>query len=132
MSGESPAPGSRSTSGLFGSLKALLSTAAAVLQTRLELLANELQEKKLRIVQLGLLAIAAVFFLAFAVLLLTMFVIVAYWDSHRLLAVGGFAALYLFLGIVLAGVAAKRASARSRLFEASLRELARDRERLSS
>ena len=64
--------------------------------------------------------------------MLTLLAIVAFWDSHRWLAIGGFAAIYLLLGIALGVTVFRRATERSRLFEASLQELVKDREGLSS
>lgn len=132
MAGEDSAAGATRTGGLLGSLKNLAATLIAIAQTRLQLLANEIQEEGLRLRQLALLAIIAVFFFACGVLLLTLLVIVVFWDSNRLLAIGGFTTLYLVIGIALAIEVRRRAAARSRLFEASLGELKKDRERLSA
>lgn len=131
MAGEDSAAGAKRASGLLGSIRNLAATLVAVAQTRLELLANELQEEGLRLRQLLLLALVALFFLLFGVMLLTLLVIVLFWDSNRLLAIGGFAALYLVIGIVLAMMVRNRAAARSHLFEASLAELRKDHERLA-
>ncbi len=132
MAGENSAAGARRAGGLLGSLKNLVATLVAVAQTRLQLLANEIQEESLRLWRLWLLSIIAVFFFAGSVLLFTLLVIVAFWDSNRLLAIGGFAALYLIIGIVLAIELRRSATVDSRLFEASLGELTKDHERLSS
>ena len=132
MTGETSAADAKRPRGLLGSVKNFAATLVAVARTRLELLANEIQEEGLRLRQLWLLSTIAVFFLVFGVLLLTLLVIVIFWDSNRLLAIGGFAALYLVIGIVLAIVARNRAAVRSRLFAASLGELKKDHERLSS
>jgi uncharacterized membrane protein YqjE len=131
MAGEDTAAGARRAGGLLGSLRNLASTLIAVAQTRLQLLANELREEGVRLARLGLLAAAAVVFFALGVAMLTLLVTVLFWDSNRMLVIGGFAAIYLLLGIVFGVTALKRASARTRLFEASLHELAKDRERLS-
>ncbi len=131
MAGEDSAAGARRAGGLLGSLRNLASTLIAAAQTRLQLLANELHEEGLRLTRLGLLAAAAVVFFALGVTMLTLLVTVLLWDSNRLLVIGGFAAIYLLLGIVFGVTVLKRASARTRLFEASLQELAKDRERLS-
>jgi uncharacterized membrane protein YqjE len=131
MAGADSATGAR-TGGLLTSLKQLVATLVAVLQTRLELLANEVQAEKLRLTQLLLLGISALFFLACAVLLLTVLVVVALWDTHRLLAIGGFAALYLGMGVGFALAARARASAGTQLFVASLAEFEKDRDRLSA
>ena len=117
---------------MLGSLINLASTLVAVAQTRLRLLANELHEEGLRLARLGLFAAAAVFFSALGIIMLTLLVIVLLWDSNRLLAIGGFAGIYLLLGILLGVMVFKRATARSRLFETSLRELEKDHDRMSS
>jgi len=131
MAGADPAAGARA-GGLFGSLKRLVATLVDIGHTRLQLLANEIHEERLRIQQLWLLAILGVFFFALGVLLCTLFVILLFWDSNRLLAVGGFAGLYLAIGIVFAVVVRNRTTRGSRLFEASLSELKKDGARLSS
>ena len=132
MAGEDSAAGARHAGGLLGSLKNLASTLVALAQTRLQLLANELHAEKLRLAQLGLYAAAAVFFFALGIIMLTLLVIVGFWDSHRLLALGGFAGIYLLVGLAFGVAVLRRATQRSRLFEASLQELAKDREWLSS
>ena len=131
MAGEDFAAGARRAAGLLGSLKSLASTLLAVVETRLLLLGNELHAERLRLAQLGLLAIAAVFFLVLGIIMMTLLVIVVFWDTHRLLAIGGFAAIYLLAGIVFGVTVIRRATERSRLFEDSLQELAKDREWLS-
>ncbi len=132
MAGEDSAAGAKRVGGLLGSLKNLASTLIAIAQTRLQLFANELHEEGLRLARLGLLAAAAVFFFALGIIMLTLLVIVLLWDDNRWLAIGGFAAIYLLSGIVLGLTLCRRMSARTRLFEASLHELAKDHERLSS
>ena len=132
MAGEDSAAGARRAGGLLGSLKRLASTLVAVVETRLQLLANELHAEKLRLAQLGLFAAAAVFFFALGIIMLTLLAIVVFWDSHRLLAIGGCAGIYLLVGAAFGVAVLRRATERSRLFEASLQELAKDREWLSS
>ena len=131
MAGADSAAGARA-GGLLSSLKRLVPTAVAIVQTRLELLADELQAERRRIVQCAVFALAALFFIAFSVVLLTVLVIVALWDSNRMLAIGGFALLYLVIGGGCAMVARRHAGAGRRLFAASLGELQKDRDRLSA
>ena len=131
MAGADSAAGAR-TSGLLTSLKQLVATLVAVVQTRLDLLASEVQAEKLRLARLLLFGVSAIFFLACALLLLTVLVIVALWDTHRLLAIGGFAALYLGMGIGFALAARACAAAGTQLFAASLAEFEKDRDRLSA
>jgi uncharacterized membrane protein YqjE len=113
--------------GLFASLRGLAATAVAIVQTRLELLGTELQEEKARL--LGLLAFgaAALILLAAGLVFLAVFLTVLLWDNNRLLALGVFAALFLGGGAVSLLVALRHARTPSRLFAASLAELARDR-----
>jgi uncharacterized membrane protein YqjE len=121
------APGGR---GLGARLRGLGATALGLLQTRLELLATELAEEKVRLGGLLAWALAAFFFIGFGAVLLALFLTVLLWDSHRLLALGIFTALFLFIGIVAAMVVGRRARQGSRLFAASIAELAQDREAL--
>jgi len=86
-------------------------TLVAMARTRLELAAVEVQEEAGRL--LGYLAwtLLAVFLGAGALLLAALFVIVLFWDTHRLLAVGAMAGLFalaaaLILLKVRAGFAA--------------------------
>ena len=132
MAGEDSAAGAKRAGGLLGSLKNLATTLVAVVETRLQLLANEFHAEKLRLAQLGLYAAAAVFFFALGIIMLTLLAIVVFWDSHRLLVIGGFAGIYLLAGMAFGVAASRRATQRSRLFEDSLRELAKDREGLTS
>jgi uncharacterized membrane protein YqjE len=58
------------------------------------------------------------------------FVTILLWDSHRLLALGGFTVLFFSLGGVAVVMFRARALAGSRLFAASLAELGKDRQQL--
>lgn len=113
--------------GLGARLRGFGATVLAILQTRLELLSTEVQEEKVRLGGLLAWAAAAFFFLGFGAVLLALFLTVLLWDSHRLLALGVFAALFLFIGIAAAVIAARLASQGSHLFRASIAELAQDR-----
>jgi uncharacterized membrane protein YqjE len=117
-------------SGLFGSVKRLLSSGMSVVSTRLELLANEWEEERLRLAQMLLFSMAALFFLATGMLLLIALVVMAFWDEHRLAAVGILSLLFLLAGggmVVLVNGLLTRGT---KLFSVSLAELARDRELL--
>jgi uncharacterized membrane protein YqjE len=116
--------------GLLASARALLATVVAMLQTRLELLATELEEEKVRLGEMLAYAALAFFFLGFGVVLLALFLTVLLWDSHRLLALGVASALFLSAGLLAVAAVARRGRAGSRLFAASLAELAQDREAL--
>lgn len=114
---------------MFASLRGLLATALALLQTRFELLSTELEEEKLRL--LGLLAYgAAAFFLINAgIVFLAIFLTLLWWEN-RLLVIGGCMAVFLSCGSAALFLARRQIQGGSRLFAASLAELKQDREAL--
>jgi uncharacterized membrane protein YqjE len=116
-------------SGSLGSrLRGYAASGLAILQTRLELLATEVAEEKVRLGALLGYAAAAFFFLGFGAVFLALFLTVLLWDSHRLLALGIFTALFLVIGLIAAAAVARIGRQGSRLFAASIAELAQDRE----
>lgn len=114
--------------GLAARLRGHVAGALGILQTRLALLATEVEEEKLRLGMLLGYAAAAFFFLGFGIVLLALFLTVLLWDSHRLLALGIFASLFLVIGIMAALAAAQVGRQGSRLFSASIAELSQDRD----
>jgi len=122
--------GSERATGLFASLRNLAATAVAIVHTRLELFANELAEEKIRLGQLLVFGVVALFGLVVGAIFLAAFITVLLWDSHRLLALGSFAVLFLGMGIYALFQLRTRASAGSGLFAASLAELGKDRQQL--
>jgi uncharacterized membrane protein YqjE len=123
--GEAPQRG-----GLLASLRVLLATLIETLHTRLELLGVELEEEKLRLIRLLASCAAAFFLLGAGTVFFAIFVTVAMWDDHRLLVLGLFTAVFLGGGLAALFFAAQTVRAKSRLFAASLAELARDRSEL--
>ena len=120
------------SAGLFASLRNFAATAVAIARTRLELLANEMAEEKIRLSRLVVFGVVALLGLVVGTIFLAVFVTVLFWDSHRLIALGGFAALFLGMGAYAAIQFRTRAVAGSGLFSASLAELDKDRQQLSS
>ncbi len=118
-------------SGLLGSLARLVATLLEILQTRLEIVATEFEEERERIREMVLFGFLALFFTGFGLLLLTLFIVVLFWETHRLYVLGGFTLLYLALGLIAGAVLRQRLRTRPRLFAATLAELSRDRERLT-
>lgn len=128
--GPEPAPG-RAT-GLLAALQRLLATFANILHTRIEILSTELEEEGERIRQLFMYGLVSLFFLGLGLLLATVFVVVAFWETHRLYVLAGFTVFYLGIGVIAALVARHKIKTRPRLFSATLSELGKDRERLTS
>jgi len=119
-------------SSLMESIKRLLSTLASIVSTRLELLANELQEERLHLTQMLVLALFTLFCFGIGVLLLTAFIVVLFWDEHRLAILGTLSVVFFALGVLTAMLLRGRMEAKSKLFSVSLAELARDREHLNT
>jgi len=119
------------STGLMESLERLAGTLLAIFQTRLELLSNEMEEERVRIEQMLLYGSVALYFFGLAIMLLTAFIVVLFWDSHRLLVLGGFTALFFVAGLLVLNELRRVAREKSKLFSASLAELADDRDRLA-
>lgn len=118
--------------GLFASLKTLSATLAGIIQTRLELLSTDIAEERARLGEILMLALVAMFCAGVGVLLLALLIVVLFWDTHRVAALGGLTALFLVAGAWVGWRALHKLRSKPRLFEASITELARDREHLSS
>lgn len=119
------------SSGLLESLKRLTGTLLAIVQTRLELLSNEIEEERLRVRQMLFYGSVALFLFAMAVMLLTIFVVVLFWDSYRLQVLGGLTVLFFVAGLYFWHTLHNMASARLKLFSASMAELSDDIDRLA-
>lgn len=117
--------------GLLESLKRLAGTSLAIVQTRLELLSNELEEERLRVRQLLFYGSVALFLFGMAIMLLTVFIVVVFWDSYRLQVLGGLTVLFFCAGLLAWNALLRAKRERPRLFSSSLAELADDIERLT-
>lgn len=120
------------SSGLMGSVRQLLSTLTSVVSTRLELLANELQEERLHLTQMFLFVMFALFCFGMGLLLLTIFIVVLFWDDHRIAVLGALCTLFFALGAVMTLLVRSKMQVKSKLFSASLAELAKDRQHLNA
>lgn len=113
--------------GLYASVKGLLGTSLTLLQTRIQLLATELEEERQRVLALLLWGAVAVLGLGAGLLFLAIFLTVLLWDSQRLLVLGIFTALFLGIGLAAVYLSCKLGRSPSGLFAASMAELSRDR-----
>lgn len=111
--------------GLFASLKGLLATLLATGRLRLSLLVTELEEEKLRLVDVLVSAVATLFLLGLGLLLLIVFIAFVFWEQ-RLLVFGLATALTLGLAGILAARLLLTVKRPSMLFRASLQELDKD------
>lgn len=117
---------------LFRSLSNLLATAIAIGHTRLELLSTELQEEVHRVAQIMVWTLIVLLSAGIGLFLLALVVIFVFWDTHRIAAAatvtGAFVAIAAIGGLVLRA----KIKSKPRLLDATLSELAKDRDHLLS
>jgi uncharacterized membrane protein YqjE len=116
--------------GLLESLRNLARTFLAIVQTRIEIFASEIDEERTRLARIALLAVVAAFCLGLAVILLVFFLVVLFWDSDRLLAIGVLAGVFAVGGVAACLLLRAAISQRPRFLSATLAELRRDRTKL--
>lgn len=112
--------------GLLVSLRGFAATGVALLRTRIGLLKVEALEEVGRVRGMLLWGIAAVLLGVAGAVFLALFLTVLFWDSHRLLALGIFAALFIAAASVAVAAVLRLARQGSQLFAASLAELRQD------
>jgi uncharacterized membrane protein YqjE len=116
--------------GLLNSLRNLVRTFLAIVHTRIEIFASELDEERTRLAQIVLLAAVAAFCLGLAVILLVFFLVVLFWESDRLLAIGVLAGVFAAGGIAACLGLRAAISKRPKFLSATLAELRKDGTRL--
>ena len=118
--------------GLLESLTTLAATLVAIVQTRLELLSADLEENLEHLMSLLVLTLVALFCLGVGVVLATILLVVAFWDTQRLMVLGLLAGLFLTGGIAAWLFVMHKIKTKPRAFAASLSELFKDRQQLIS
>jgi uncharacterized membrane protein YqjE len=114
---------------LFEAAKRLLGSLLVTGETRLRLAVLELEEERARLVTILLLAGLSMMLLFLGIATLTTLVIVVYWESLRLTAIGVSALVLLVSGTATAAWVMRLARRRT-LLTSTLRHLATDRELL--
>lgn len=116
---------------LLASIKGLANTGVSIAQTRLELLSVDAQIARNKLISLLVLIISALFFLFFGLVMLALLIVIYSWESDRLFALSLLTAAFIGIGLVLALIIRQSIRTMPRLFEASIAELAKDKEELS-
>lgn len=109
-----------------GAIRGLLAAAMDALRTRLDLAAVEVELYLLRVVQMLLWAAAAVACALFALVFGLVTIVVAMWDSHRMLALLGGTGLFVVLAALFAWLGTRTFRDRSNLLEGTLQQLEHD------
>jgi uncharacterized membrane protein YqjE len=118
------------TAGLFKSLGNLVHTVLTIAQTRLELITTELQEEVQRAAKLLVLAFVALVCGFLGLLLAALTIVFVFWDTHRVAASIGVTVAFVVFTAIAVGVMMSKIKSKPRLLDASLTELARDRDEL--
>lgn len=124
-------PGTPPTGGLRRALARGGAALLGIARTRIELAAVEFREERERTLTRFVLAGVAVVFLAFAVLLASVLVVVLFWDTHRVLALAAVTLVHTAIGVVAVLRLKADMRAAPAPFSATLAELKRDGEWLS-
>jgi uncharacterized membrane protein YqjE len=116
--------------GLFDSFRSLFDRVLAVLQTRAELLTTELEEEVTRLVGVLLWSFAAILAAVVGTSFLGVTILLAAPAAYRALVAAGLALLFLAVATIGAVSIRRILRAKPRVFDASLRELEKDRKQL--
>ena len=111
--------------GLFVSLKKMVATLLAIGKTRAELLVNELEEEKFRLMSLWAKAIGAAWLFALGTVMVVCCLAVAFWEQ-RVLVFGVAAVLFLGVGFMVFTSLRRQMAQPSKIFRGSLAELEAD------
>lgn len=109
-----------------GAIRGLLAAALDALRTRLDLAAVEVELYLLRVVQMLLWAAAAVACALLALVFLLVTIVVALWDSHRMLGLLGGTGLFVVLAAVFAILGARTFRNRPNMLDGTLQQLEHD------
>lgn len=116
--------------GLLDSVKNFAATLLAIGQTRLELLSTELEEERERLSSMLVWTLITFFCAVLAVVLATLLIVVIFWDTNRLTALGILLGIFILATGLAWRVVYNMSKIKPRLFSATLNEISRDREQL--
>jgi uncharacterized membrane protein YqjE len=119
-------PEPEKSAGLVASARRLLTTVLAIVTNRLELLAVEAREEAHRWVTVFLLAAALAVMGTLAVVMISLTIVVACWEEHRLAALVGLSVFYLLAALIVAWKLQWGLQHRS-AFSATIGELRKDK-----
>lgn len=117
--------------GLLTSIGELASTLLVIMRTRLELLSTDLAEDREHLLHILKLTLISMFCLGVGVVMITVWILMMFWNSHGLLVLGSLAVLFLLIGIITWRYSICSARRKPKLFESSLSELLKDWESLN-
>jgi uncharacterized membrane protein YqjE len=116
---------------ILSSLKNLVSTGASIAQTRLELISTDVQIARAKFLSLLVMVAFTLFFLFFGLVMLALLIVIYSWEADRIMALSLLTCSFLAVGCILALVVLRTLKTMPKLFEATITELAKDRQELS-
>jgi uncharacterized membrane protein YqjE len=128
--GDAPTAERGPISNLFKSITNVLATIAGLAHTRVELLTTEVQEEIHRVGEIMVWSLVAVLAAGIGLFLAALVVIFLFWDTHRLYASAAVTGAFFAIALVAALTLRAKVRSRPKLLEATLAELAKDREQL--
>ena len=115
---------------MLGPVKDFARTLLSFALTRTQLAASEVEEQALRLAEIAIWAVVALFFLGVAVVFGAVLLVVLLGESNRLLVTGLLTALFVAIGLGAAQITRLRLRERPKFLAATLAELERDRDTL--
>jgi uncharacterized membrane protein YqjE len=116
--------------GLFQSMSNFVATLVAIAHTRLQLLTTEIQEEVQEVAQLLIWSFVALFAAMMALFLGALTIIFVFWDTHRILAALIMTGAFLLIAAIGGIMLMRRLKAKPPMLDATLAELAKDRDQL--
>ncbi|HEY4367980.1 MAG TPA: phage holin family protein [Steroidobacteraceae bacterium] len=132
MDSSSAAPKSAPATGLLQSLNNFVGTLVAIGHTRLQLLTTELQEEVRQVGQILVYSFVSLFAAMMALFLGALTVIFVFWDTHRILAAVLMTGMFLLIAAISGTFLAKLMREKPPMLDATLAELAKDRDQLKA
>lgn len=114
-----PAQSHTSAKKLFESLKALPVTLVETLFTRAEIVLLDLEQARERVATQLMWLLVALFCVGVGVILLVILLVIALWDTQRLLVLGSLTGLFLFGGVFVSWSALHKMKSSPPLFHSS-------------
>jgi uncharacterized membrane protein YqjE len=111
-------------------LRGLFAAGAEALRTRIDLAAVELEMHLLVLVRMLVLAFGAIVCVVLALTFAVTALVVALWDTHRMLALLGGSGLFVALAVTCGWLGARTLRGRPGMLEGSLQQLREDQRRV--
>jgi uncharacterized membrane protein YqjE len=122
----------KNSKGLIGSLATIATLLVSTAYTRLELISIEIEENRERLLSLLTLYLVSYFSLMVGIVLLTIMIVVAFWDTYRLSSLALLSGFFLLIGFTTWWIANSKSKTKPKIFTASLLELLKDYQKLDS